>query len=90
MLLSTFFSGSLKEFDALEFQKYHYLNFEESPGLVDIFNDDLDPKKLIAKIEISQDIEINTEEDLLIFDEIQDCPRAITSPKYFCEHLPAK
>ena len=79
---------SLLEFAKDEFCNYHYLNFEENPKLKDIFVDDLDPKKILQKISFEIGHKIDSATDLLILDEIQECPRALTSLKYFCEDLP--
>lgn len=79
---------SLLEFARDEFYNYHYLNFEEKSKLKNIFADELDPKKLIQKISFELGQTINSKTDLLILDEIQECPRALTSLKYFCEDLP--
>ena len=48
-----------------------------------MFEGDLDPLKIIQRIEILYDIKINLKEDLIVFDEIQECPGAMTSLKYF-------
>ncbi len=53
-----------------------------------IFKDDLRPNRIIQDLSISLGESINPEKDLLFFDEIQECPRAFTSLKYFCEELP--
>lgn len=79
---------SLLEFGKQEFSHYHYLNFEEKPKLKDIFAEDLSPSKLIQKISFELGHKINSKTDLIILDEIQECPQALTSLKYFCEELP--
>lgn len=78
----------LAEFGKSEFSKSHYLNFEKNSELNSIFEKDLDPKRIVRDIELLLHTTINAENDLLIFDEIQYCPRALTSLKYFCEDFP--
>jgi predicted AAA+ superfamily ATPase len=78
---------SLREFGQ-NFAHAHYLNFEQNLKLHQIFSDDLSPTSLLAQLELFLNAHININDDLLIFDEIQICPRALTSLKYFCEQLP--
>ncbi|MCP4690791.1 MAG: ATP-binding protein [Desulfobacterales bacterium] len=78
----------LKQFGEAEFQRRHYINFEEDESLVGIFEGNLDPRRIVQELSFHLNSSINLEQDLLIFDEIQACPRAITSLKYFQEDLP--
>ncbi len=78
----------LREFGQRCFKKTHYLNFEKEPGIAEIFSTSLDPKALIEKLSFHLNTSINLHEDLVIFDEVQECPEALTSLKYFCEELP--
>lgn len=77
----------LKEFGAAEFPNYHYFNFEFDRKLHEIFEPNLKPQRIIQTLGLHSDRIIN-HNDLIIFDEIQACPLAITSLKYFCEDLP--
>ncbi len=70
------------------FQNYHYVNFEKNISLCEIFDYDLDPLRIIQELERKLKTKVNIKTDLLIFDEIQTCPKAITSLKYFCEDMP--
>ncbi len=72
---------------AKEYKQHVYINFEKSSDISKLFETNLDVFQIVKKIELifSQKI---TNETLLIFDEIQECPRAITSLKYFCEDMP--
>lgn len=67
-----------------EYTNYVYCNFEKEKGLEDFFKD-LNPKSIIRKLASYKRKEIFPEKTLLIFDEIQACPQAITSLKYFNE-----
>ncbi len=79
---------SLMEFGKREFRKLHLLNFQKSKSAADIFAGDLSPVKILEGIEFYLDTEIDKDRDLVFFDEVQDCPRALTSLKYFCEDMP--
>lgn len=79
----------LKEFGANNFPACHYINFEGNQTLVDIFAENLDPHKIIEQLSFKLNKNINIGTDLVVFDEIQACPQAITSLKYFCENMPS-
>lgn len=76
---------SLKHFGKTSYEKVAYLNFEKDEKLGQYFESTLDPKQLIKTISIHTEIEIEPQKTLLIFDEIQNCPKALNSLKYFCE-----
>ncbi|MCK5519679.1 MAG: ATP-binding protein, partial [Candidatus Marinimicrobia bacterium] len=78
----------LKYFAKTEFPNYHYINFEEDSRLEKIFNTNLNPSIILNELQFYLDKPINIKTDLLIFDEIQRCPRALTSLKYFRENIP--
>lgn len=78
----------LKEFGKLHFPRYHYFNFEKDPKLAKIFEPDLIPQRIIEALSFHLDHPIDITTDLLIFDEIQECPKALTSLKYFSEDCP--
>ncbi len=79
---------SLKAFGASHFRQYHYINFEQYPELNALFTKDLNPRRIIEALNFHLNTEINIAYDLVIFDEIQASPHALTSLKYFCEELP--
>lgn len=78
----------LKEFGSLHFPQYHYFNFEKEPALAKIFEQDLVPKRILAELSFHRNCPINQDTDLVIFDEIQEASRALTSLKYFQEDCP--
>lgn len=78
----------LKEFGKVHFPKYHYFNFEQTIELRKIFEGSLVPERILTELSFQVGSTINIEEDLVIFDEIQECPRALTSLKYFKEDCP--
>jgi len=78
----------LEEFGKQEFNKTIYLNFERKPHLGSIFERDLSIERIISEIEIEFNTKITPEDTLIIFDEIQEAQKALTSLKYFCEEGP--
>lgn len=79
----------LKEFGKKNFNKVHIIDFEkDGDKYIPIFAEDLGYKKLLLQLSLILKSDINTKQDLIIFDEIQNCPRALTSLKYFNEDLP--
>lgn len=78
----------LQHFGRTCFQNYHYINFEKQKTVANLFKRDLNPQRIINELNFELGKAINIENDLLIFDEIQACPEALTSLKYFCEDLP--
>lgn len=77
----------LKTFGRENFKRIHYFNFEEDGKLASIFKLDLKPQRILDDLGLYNNQAIQ-KEDLIIFDEIQSCPLAITSLKYFCESMP--
>lgn len=75
---------TVNEFGASEYLNVVNCNFEKEEGIGSLF-DSLDPHDIIAKLQAFKKREIFPKHTLLIFDEIQACPRALTSLKYFCE-----
>ncbi len=78
----------LKHFGEAEFKDIAYFNFEYEDRLQKIFEDDLNASRIIKDLGILRNKSIRPGTTILILDEIQICPRAITSLKYFCENLP--
>ena len=78
----------LKEFANRCFSSTHYLNFEKDKQATKIFEEDLVPGKIIEKLSFYLSAEISKDKDILIFDEVQNVPRALTSLKYFQEEMP--
>ncbi|RKX75181.1 MAG: AAA family ATPase [Spirochaetes bacterium] len=78
----------LTDFGNQEFTKVHYINLEKEKRFHSIFKESLNPLTIISTLEIMLAVKIDTRNDFLIFDEIQECPEALTSLKYFNEELP--
>jgi len=77
----------LKKFGKENFSSVLYLNFEEDPSLMSLFEPDLYPERIVSdlKLRFQRDVDADT---LIIFDEIQCCGKALTSLKYFQENAP--
>ncbi|HNZ28946.1 MAG TPA: ATP-binding protein [Candidatus Goldiibacteriota bacterium] len=78
----------LKEFGRTCFKDVAYLNLENFPGAAGLFSGTIEPERIIEFISASHGKKIKPDETLIILDEIQEIPRALTSLKYFCENAP--
>ncbi len=78
----------LKEFGALHYENTAYFNFEDMPSLAQFFEQDLDVKRILFELSLMAGETILPGKTLLIFDEIQECGKALTALKYFCEKAP--
>lgn len=77
----------LEKFCKENYEKYIYINLDKEENISQIFESSIDPDTIIEKIEIIKNINIDIENTIIFFDEIQVCERAITSLKYFCESV---
>lgn len=68
-------------------QNFLEVNFEKTPLINQLFEANLDPKRIVQELEIQYQTEI-TADTLLFFDEIQNCPKAIMALRYFYEEMP--
>ena len=75
----------LNEFCKNNFSDYFYFNLEKETEIAKVFEETLDPKRIIESIELIKNINIDLNDSIIFFDEIQVSERAITSLKYFCE-----
>lgn len=78
----------LKQFGSENYKNVAYFNFDYEIGLKDLFLNTKDPKRIIELLSLSSNQEILPKDTLIIFDEIQECPNALNSLKYFCEETP--
>jgi predicted AAA+ superfamily ATPase len=78
----------IKEFGKTEFAQIAYINFENETQLQNLFQQDLNPKRIITTIEAFFQMKIEADNTLIVFDEIQSAPKGLTSLKYFCENAP--
>jgi len=78
----------IKEFGEMYYEDMAYFNFEETESLKALFEPDYDTKRILFELGLIRGKTLLPEKTLIIFDEIQECGRAITSLKYFCENAP--
>lgn len=78
----------MKEFGRLYFDTCVYISFDNNPRMKNVFEQDYDTNRIISAIRIEHGSAFTAEGTLLIFDEIQEVPKAMTALKYFCENAP--
>ena len=78
----------MKEFGKQAYADTVYIKFDSNSRMADLFSADLDTDRLIMGLELYAGRKINPENTLLIFDEVQEVPRALASLKYFYENAP--
>ena len=78
----------LKDFGKKFFKDVCYINFEQKDVLGAIFEGTLSPQRIIEQLSVYSGKKIQPADTLLIFDEVQEMPRALTSLKYFAEEAP--
>ena len=78
----------MKEFAENYYDDYVYVNFEQNKKAVKFFDGNIDPYHIVSLLEYEFSKKINKKNTLIIFDEIQECSRALTSLKYFNENAP--
>ena len=78
----------MKEFGSKAYTDTVYINFDSNSRMAELFASDLNTDRLIMGIELYAGRKINPDHTLLIFDEVQEVPRALSSLKYFYEDAP--
>ena len=78
----------LQEFARSHYENVAYVNCERDRSVASIFAGDLDPSRILRGIEIAAGTTIKPDTTLVIIDEIQEAPQALTSLKYFAEERP--
>ena len=78
----------IKEFGRQAYADTVYINFDSNSRMAELFASDLDTERLIMGLELYVGHKIDPEQSLLIFDEVQEVPRALASLKYFYENAP--
>lgn len=76
----------LKEFGTRYYDSCAYFNFEENDALKTVFEKDYDTSRILFELGLYFGKTIEPGKTLIILDEIQECGRAITAMKYFCEN----
>jgi len=81
----------LKEFAKRHYKNIAYFNFDEHPEYKQFFESTKDVERILQNLTMASGEMIkryNPEETLIVFDEIQECPNALNTLKYFCENTP--
>jgi len=78
----------MKEFGRQAYADTVYINFDSNSRMAELFASDLDTDRLIMGLELYVGHKIDSDNSLLIFDEVQEVPRALASLKYFYENAP--
>lgn len=78
----------MKEFGRTHFKYTAYVNFDNNKNMANVFDGDYDIERILMAINIETGVKIHPDETLIIFDEIQENPKAIASLKYFFEDAP--
>lgn len=78
----------IKEFGELYYKNTVYFNLETNLAVNSYFETDIQPLRIIQYLETASGQRVIPEETLLVLDEIQSCPRALTALKTFCEEAP--
>lgn len=78
----------MKEFGRLHYQNTVYINFDSDLSIRELFDQDMNVNRIITGLELFSGKKIDAEKTLIIFDEIQEVPSALSSLKYFYENNP--
>ena len=78
----------LKEFGKRYYENTAYFNFDENEEYKQFFETTKDVDRLLQNLMLASGQKILPEKTLIVFDEVQDCPKVINSMKYFCENAP--
>ncbi len=78
----------MKNFGEQHFAKVAYINFDNNERMKALFEGDFDIQRLLLGLQIESGVDISADDTLLIFDEVQEVPKALSSLKYFYENMP--
>ena len=78
----------LKEFGKCYYENTAYFNFDENEEYKQFFETTKDVDRILQNLMLASGQKITPEKTLIIFDEVQDCPKVINFLKYFCENAP--
>ena len=76
----------MKEFGERFYEKYAYINFDDNARMNALFEGEFDFEKILQGLKIESGVNIEPNNTLIIFDEIQEAPNALKALKYFCEN----
>ncbi|MFD0704438.1 ATP-binding protein [Alloscardovia venturai] len=78
----------LREFGRTCFDSVAYISLDNNVAARTLFDDDFDVQRIITGLSLLADVKIEPGKTLIILDEIQSAPHALTALKYFCENAP--
>ena len=76
----------MREFGRNNYKNVAYINFDGNERMARLFEDDFNIDRIIQGLKLESNIDIDSKNTLIIFDEVQEVPKALTSLKYFCEN----
>lgn len=76
----------MKEFGKNNYKNVAYINFDGNNRMKKLFEEDYNIDRIIKGLSLEADTDIDEKNTLIIFDEVQEVPKALTSLKYFCEN----
>ena len=79
---------AMKHFGEQSFEQVAYINFDNNSRMKTLFSGDYDINRLILGLKIESGVDIQAHNTLIIFDEVQEVPQALSSLKYFYENAP--
>ena len=78
----------MREFGEKNYKNFAYINFDRNTRMEQLFSGDMNIERIIQGLKLESGVNINANDTLIIFDEIQEVPNALTSLKYFYENVP--
>ena len=79
----------MQEFGRRCYKRTAYVNFDNNSAMQQVFRQDFDVSRILLAINAETGVRVSPEDTLIIFDEVQEAPQAISALKYFCENAPA-
>lgn len=78
----------IKEFGRTQYQQTAYVSLDNNSRMAALFDGDFDVNRLIQGLKAETNVDIESDNTLIVLDEIQEVPKALTALKYFCENAP--
>ena len=76
----------MQEFGRKNFREVAFISFDSNENMRRAFAGGYDVQRLLLLLQAETGCTLDPQETLIIFDEVQECPQALTSLKYFCEN----
>ena len=78
----------IREFGRTQYRQTAYVNLDNNSRMAALFDGDFDVNRLIQGLKAETNVDIEPDSTLIVLDEIQEIPKALTALKYFCENAP--